>query len=71
MKREDGLGARLHRGSAPYSFEEILGTTFASLERGRGEHSTCGWRDELVREALDWLDRWLGPVASPASPAAR
>jgi hypothetical protein len=28
-----------------------------------GGHSSFGWTDELIRESLDWLDRWLGPPA--------
>jgi formylglycine-generating enzyme required for sulfatase activity/cephalosporin-C deacetylase-like acetyl esterase len=51
----------------------LLGTTPEKKKHVTfpGGHSTYGWRDELVREALDWLDRWLGPVVPPASPAAR
>ena len=26
-----------------------------------GGHSSFGWTDELIREGLDWLDRWFGP----------
>jgi dienelactone hydrolase len=29
-----------------------------------GGHDTFGWRDELYRESLDWLDRHVGPVTS-------
>ena len=28
-----------------------------------GGHSSFGWMDELIKEALDWLDRRFGPVA--------
>jgi fermentation-respiration switch protein FrsA (DUF1100 family) len=28
-----------------------------------GGHSSFGWMNELIREGLDWLDRWFGPVA--------
>jgi predicted esterase len=27
-----------------------------------GGHSSFGWQDELIKESLNWLDRWLGPV---------
>lgn len=30
-------------------------------------HSAYGWRDQLHREGLDWLDRYFGPV-EPAPP---
>ena len=26
-------------------------------------HSSSGWTNELIKEGLDWLDRWLGPPA--------
>lgn len=35
-----------------------------------GGHSSFGWTNELIKEGLDWLDRWLGPVASPTMAAA-
>jgi hypothetical protein len=25
-------------------------------------HSSSSWRDDLIRESLDWLDRYLGPA---------
>jgi dienelactone hydrolase len=25
-------------------------------------HSSFGWQNELIKESLNWLDRWLGPV---------
>jgi len=25
-------------------------------------HSPFGWTNELIKNGLDWLDRWLGPV---------
>jgi formylglycine-generating enzyme required for sulfatase activity/dienelactone hydrolase len=28
-----------------------------------GGHSSFGWQNELIKESLNWLDRWLGPVA--------
>ena len=28
-----------------------------------GGHSSFGWNNELIREGLDWLDRWFGPPA--------
>jgi hypothetical protein len=28
-----------------------------------GGHSSFGWMDELIKEGLNWLDRWLGPPA--------
>jgi eukaryotic-like serine/threonine-protein kinase len=31
-------------------------------------HSSYGWRDQLDREGLDWLDRQFGPVSLAASP---
>jgi len=34
-----------------------------------GGHSAFGWRDDLHREGLDWLDRHFGPPAA-AAPAA-
>jgi eukaryotic-like serine/threonine-protein kinase len=33
-------------------------------------HSTYGWRDQLYREGLNWLDRQFGPVAGAGSPPA-
>jgi cephalosporin-C deacetylase-like acetyl esterase len=33
-------------------------------------HSTYGWRDQLYREGLNWLDRQFGPVAGSGSPTA-
>jgi pimeloyl-ACP methyl ester carboxylesterase len=27
-----------------------------------GGHSPFGWQNELIKESLNWLDRWLGPV---------
>jgi hypothetical protein len=26
-----------------------------------GGHSSFGWTNELIKEGLDWLDRWFGP----------
>jgi dienelactone hydrolase len=34
-------------------------------------HSVFGWRDELHREALDWLDRYFGAPLPPAEATAR
>jgi serine/threonine protein kinase/dienelactone hydrolase len=28
-----------------------------------GGHSSFGWQNELIRESLNWLDRWFGAVA--------
>ena len=28
-----------------------------------GGHSSFGWNNELIKEGLDWLDRWFGPPA--------
>jgi fermentation-respiration switch protein FrsA (DUF1100 family) len=28
-----------------------------------GGHSSFGWTNEMIKEGLDWLDRWLGPPA--------
>jgi fermentation-respiration switch protein FrsA (DUF1100 family) len=28
-----------------------------------GGHSSFGWTNEMIREGLDWLDRWLEPPA--------
>jgi predicted esterase len=28
-----------------------------------GGHSSFGWTNELIKESLDWLDRWFGPPA--------
>jgi pimeloyl-ACP methyl ester carboxylesterase len=28
-----------------------------------GGHSSSGWHNELIKESLNWLDRWLGAVA--------
>jgi predicted esterase len=28
-----------------------------------GGHSSFGWTNELIKEGLDWLDRWFGPPA--------
>ena len=27
-----------------------------------GGHSSFGWQNELIKESLNWLDRWFGPV---------
>lgn len=31
-------------------------------------HSSYGWRDQLDREGLDWLDRHFGPVSVATNP---
>ncbi len=28
-----------------------------------GGHSSFGWTNEMIKEGLDWLDRWFGPPA--------
>jgi dienelactone hydrolase len=33
-------------------------------------HSSYGWRDQLDREGLDWLDKQFGPVVSSGAKAA-
>jgi cephalosporin-C deacetylase-like acetyl esterase len=40
----------------------------ATFESG---HSTYGWRDELFREGLDWLDTHFGPVTPASIPTNR
>ena len=28
-----------------------------------GGHSSFGWTNQMIKEGLDWLDRWFGPPA--------
>jgi dipeptidyl aminopeptidase/acylaminoacyl peptidase len=42
-----------HLGTPPADLKHVV------LETG---HSPYGFRNEIIRETLDWLDRYLGPV---------
>jgi hypothetical protein len=35
------------------------------LKRYEGGHDSVAMRPDLMREILDWFDRYLGPVVQP------
>jgi formylglycine-generating enzyme required for sulfatase activity/predicted esterase len=43
----------------------LLGTPAANKQHLTypGGHSSFGWANELIKESLNWLDRWFGPPA--------
>jgi hypothetical protein len=44
---------------------ESLGTKDKVLKRYEGGHDSVAMRPDLMREILDWFDRYLGPVIPP------
>ena len=41
---------------------EILGSQDKVLKRYEGGHDSVAMRPDLMREILDWFDRYLGPA---------
>lgn len=44
---------------------ELLGTKDKELKRYEGGHDSVAMRPDLMREILDWFDKFLGPVIPP------